>query len=229
MKINLLVIDLSHFDFATDYAKVKASGVAGVIYKATQGSGMNDSTYLAQKAEAKAAGLLWGAYHFGDGSDPKDQAQNFLTFARVDPDELFCLDYEDYPSSQMSIGQAETFVVDVEAGLGRNGQCVLYSGNLIKETIRSQDQGFWSARRLWLAEYGPTPKVPAPWAKQWLWQYTDGESGPTPHGVPGVSEKTHDCNHYDGTPEQLAAEWATGKASTAPVVRYCPTCHQKLP
>jgi lysozyme len=231
MNINFLVIDLSHWDEASDYSKVKAAGIAGVIYKATQGSGNVDTTYSGQRASALKNGLLWGAYHFGDGSSVKTQAQNFLNHADVTAGDLFCLDYENNADSQMSIQQAIDWTTQVENDLGRVNQCVLYSGNLIKETMRPQDQPFWGSRRLWLAQYASKPVVPAPWAKYWLWQYTDGESGPSPHSVAGVSG-TIDCNHYDGTADQLKAEWATGKSqSPIPVepVRICPLCHQPWP
>jgi lysozyme len=205
--INFLVVDLSHWDPAADYDKAKAAGVVGVIYKASQGANLTDGTYTDQRAKAKKAGLLWGAYHFGDNSNVTRQVDSFIAAADLGPGDLFCLDYEPF-NSQMSYAQAKAFVMEVESSLNRYSRCVLYSGNQIKENLVPEDQIFWAARRLWLAQYASQPVTPAPWAKPWLWQYTDGEYGPEPHTVPGCDPSGIDCNSYDGTPDQLKSNWA---------------------
>jgi GH25 family lysozyme M1 (1,4-beta-N-acetylmuramidase) len=210
-----LVIDLSHYDPAEDYAKVKAEGVVGIIYKATQGSSYTDPTYCDQRKAALAAGLKWGAYHFGDGSDPLTQAANFLAFAQVDDSTVFCLDYEDNGDNTMALGQAQLFVRAVEFVLERPGQCVLYSGNLIKEDLSGPNR-FWNSRRLWLADYNDEPALPAGYSSYWLWQYTDGGYGPEAHTVAGCDSGGIDCDHYDGDPEDLAAEWASGGTQPRP-------------
>jgi lysozyme len=59
------IIDIFHGE-ATDLAKVqKQDGIIAIIHKATQGAHFTDSSYNARKKQAKALGLLWGAYHFG--------------------------------------------------------------------------------------------------------------------------------------------------------------------
>src|SRR5215467_13498964 len=111
--VNPMVVDLSHWDPAEDYHKVKADGIVGVIYKATQGCSYTDDTYVSQQQAAKAAGLKWGAYHFADGSNVQGQIDNFMRFACPDPDELFCLDWEDNPGGsggKMTANQAMTWV-----------------------------------------------------------------------------------------------------------------------
>jgi hypothetical protein len=100
-KINAMVVDLSHWDPAKDYKAVKNDGIVGVIYKATQGTNYTDPTYVEQQRAAKAAGLRWGAYHFAEATDVGAQVQNFMNFASPDPDELFCLDWEDNGSNTM--------------------------------------------------------------------------------------------------------------------------------
>src|SRR5258708_426156 len=122
--INLLVVDLSHYDPASDYTAVKDCGIVGIIYKATQGQSYTDPTYQAQRAAAKNAGLKWGSYHFGDGSDSDGQVVNYLAFAQVEADELFCLDYEDNGNSTMGLEGARNFISGVESGLNRPGGCV---------------------------------------------------------------------------------------------------------
>jgi lysozyme len=209
------VIDLSHYDPASDYGKVKAAGIVGVIYKATQGTGYQDPTYVAQRTAALKAGLKWGAYHFGDGSDVKEQVANFLGFAQVDPDSLFCLDYEPNSSSQMGLTQAKHFIEEAEQGLGRPGECVLYSGSQIKDTLKSDPEGFWGSRRLWLAQYGSTPSWPSAWQSFWLWQYSGDGQGPLPHTVAGCDPNI-DCSSYDGSPDELVAEWASGTVVPPP-------------
>jgi len=212
MKPNLLVVDLSHWDPADDYEAVTAAGVVGVIYKATQGTGYQDPTYHKQRSAALKADLLWGAYHFGDASNPKKQVDNFLGFAEINANTLFCLDFEDY-SSQMTLDGARAFIQECEDRLGRPGECVIYSGNTIKEFLGDTNDEFFGARRLWLAQYGNKAVCQCSWDNYWLWQYTDGTYGPQPHTVDGCDSSGVDCNHYDGTAEQLAAEWAGGSAA----------------
>ena len=209
---NLLVLDLSHYDLPVDFQKIKAAGIVGAIYKASQGSSDSDSTYDASRKSAMAAGLLWGAYHFGDNSDPLSQAANFINNAQLDASDLFCLDFEDNGENTMGIDQALDFVYAVENSLNRRYEAVLYSGNLIKEQS-SLPFYFWRNHRLWLADYGETPTWPSIWPTYWLWQFTDGTNGPTPHTVDGING-TCDCNSYAGTAQRLASEWATGQTGS---------------
>lgn len=212
--VHPLVVDLSHWDPAKDYDAVKADGIVGVIYKATQGQGMTDDTYVDQQKAAKAAGLKWGAYHFADGSNVDGQVENFMSFACPDPDELFCLDWEDNPSgTRMSASQAREWITRVETALDRPGECVVYGGNTLKENL-DEDDTFFGERRLWLCQYGSTPSLPECWEDYWLWQFTDGQVGPTPHSIDGIGPC--DINSYQGSPEQLVAEWASGSAQPVP-------------
>jgi lysozyme len=215
MNITPMVIDLSHWDPAYDYDAVKAAGIVGVIYKATEGQSYTDDTYVSQQHAAKAAGLKWGAYHFADGSSTQGQVDNFMRFANPDPDELFCLDWEDNPSGagKMSAAGAEEWISEVEARLNRPLQCVIYSGNTAKEELDGTDE-FFGARRLWLCQYGSSPSWQESWDKPWLWQYTDGVVGPQPHTIPGVGPC--DINSYDDSPEKLRDTWASGDADIEP-------------
>lgn len=223
--INPLVVDLSHWDPAEDYRAVKEDGIVGVIYKATEGSGYTDPTYVAQQQAAKSAGLKWGAYHFATANPVNSQIDNFLNYASPDPDELFCLDWEDYGANTMSLSNVKTWITEVERALKREGQCVLYSGNTAKEALGQETDTFLGERRLWLCQYGSNPVWQQSWDHFWLWQYTDGIVGPQPHTISGIGPC--DINSYndgDGDADQLIAEWATGyaeppRASILPTVR----------
>src|SRR5215467_1760342 len=136
-QINPLTVDLSHWDPADDYDEVMSSGIVGVIYKATEGASYTDPTYVGQQHAAKDVGLKWGAYHFADSSDVQKQIDNFMRFAAPDPDELFCLDWEDNDGNKMSKANAQTWITEVERALNRPNQCVLYSGNTAKEALGS--------------------------------------------------------------------------------------------
>lgn len=203
-----MVVDLSHWDPANDYNAVRNAGIVGVIYKATQGVTYNDPTYKSQREKALAVGLKWGSYHFGDGNNISAQVSNYISFASPSKDELICLDWEDNPSSNMSLDQAKQFINDLEDRLGRRGECVLYSGNRAKDILGNRTDSYLGAHRLWLAQYGSTPVVQPSWKDWWLWQFTDGSVGPDPHTIPGIGPC--DINNYDRSPEQLKAEWASG-------------------
>jgi GH25 family lysozyme M1 (1,4-beta-N-acetylmuramidase) len=207
MQRKLIVVDIYHGNLVggsgpalAGFQQAYAAGVRGVIHKATQGDRYTDPRYRSRRKPAIDAGMLWGAYHFGDASDVSRQVDRFVDMAQPDETTLMALDWEENGDNTMSLDQARLFLALLGRLLGRKP--VLYSGNTAKEKMGDHVYPFFSEHRLWLAQYGQTWKVQASWKKPWLWQYA--ESG----HVPGISGEV-DHNAYDGTPEQLAAEWAS--------------------
>lgn len=211
--ISLRVVDLYHGDHVSNFAQAKTGGVCGIVHKASQGAAFTDSMYAVRRKQAVAAGLLWGAYHFMTAADAELQAANFLHAADPDGQTLMALDFE--PGSGRdntpSLKLLREMLLLLEVKLKR--KTVIYSGSLLKQTLGATRDDYLASHRLWLCEYAPEWKLEplTAWQKPWLWQYTDGTAGPFPRsvaGIPGAS-KCLDCNHYDGTPAQLAAEWAS--------------------
>ena len=74
------VVNLSHYDMMRpDFATMKNQGIVGVIHEATYPPFVRDPKYLDRQMGALQAGLLWGAYHYANGSDPIRQADHFLS------------------------------------------------------------------------------------------------------------------------------------------------------
>jgi lysozyme len=205
------VIDISHHNTVTDLKATAAAGVWGVIHKASQGRAYRDPDYGARRALAAKAGLLWGGYHFNDGTDVAAQVDSFMKAAQPDAATLMVLDFEDNRLSNMSVQQAVDFLHQLEQRLGRKG--AIYSGNRLKETIGQlspMERDYLLSHRLWLCQYGPRAVLPKGFARYWLWQYTGDGVGPLPHNVPGVvaGNSGVDLNAFDGTRAVLAANWA---------------------
>src|SRR6266849_11141293 len=73
------VVNMSHYDLMrVDFVGMKNEGVIGVIHEATFPRLQRDWRYFERQAAASEASLLWGAYHFGDGTNPISQADHFL-------------------------------------------------------------------------------------------------------------------------------------------------------
>src|SRR5438876_2408484 len=73
------VVNMSHYDLVrADFVAMKSEGVVGVIHEATFPRLQRDWRYFERQATASQAGLLWGAYHFADGTNPIQQADHFL-------------------------------------------------------------------------------------------------------------------------------------------------------
>jgi len=201
------VIDISHHNGTVDFQKASQNGIAGVIHKATQGQTNVDPTFKDHRTKVQAAGLLWGAYHFGTGSDGVKQADQFLNVVQPDAATLLVLDLEANPQGpNMPLVEAHAFVTHVKEVTGRWPG--LYSGHYIKELLGTQTDPVLANCWFWLAQYGPTAVVPVNWATWTMWQYTDGALGPQPHEVPGVGRCDRD--RYNGTEAQLRAWWAAG-------------------
>ena len=212
MAINV-VVDISHHNGNVNLIKAKQDGIVGVIHKGTQGTGMSDSKYTANRQAAQAAGLLWGAYHFGTRADGAAQADFFLSKVNADDQTLLVLDYEPNGNSTMTLDQARAFVSRIKAKTGRFPG--LYSGSLIKDQLGGKPvDPILSQCFLWIAQYGPQVKnIPQTWPTWTMWQYTDGVAGPSPHSVDGIGPCDRD--QFNGTLEQLQELWGVPNVTEA--------------
>lgn len=200
-----LVIDLYHGDTVTSFAQARAAGVRGIIHKATTGAHGRDNLYDDRRQAATASGMLWGAYHWGTGQPAAQQLDNFLDWAAPDEDTLVALDFERDSGSQMTLDIAREFLDLLHQKLGR--RAVIYSGNLIKEQLGSRIDTFFGEHRLWLAQYGPVAKVQRSWSTYWLWQYAERVASIP--GLPGNAVGAIDLDHFAGTEQDLATQWAS--------------------
>lgn len=235
MQPHINVIDMYHGNEANNmaFAAMKQAGLFAVIHKASQGPRYHDPKYTERRKAALDAGLLWGAYHFMISGNIDEQAESFLQASGVNDGNgplLLACDYEDYSTQSQaaaSLKECYRFMQIVDQNSPDGVQCVLYSGNRIRETLKPhtgghQDQemvgieSFFMSHRLWLAQYGPAVRVPWPWDQPvaktgdqstpmtppgvWLWQFTEkGRFTP----LRGLT----DGNFYNGTFEQLQNDW----------------------
>lgn len=171
MPLNVIV-DLSRDDPHVDFAAVAKAGIVGVIHKASEGVGYVDPLYAKRAPLARAAGLYWGAYHFGTGMRAgADQADFFLATVGLSPQTLV-LDFEKNPNGpSMSLDQARAFVTRIHARTGRWPG--LYAGSYLREQLGNAPEPVLTRCWMWLAEYAPAPKrLPPQWSTWTLWQYT---------------------------------------------------------
>lgn len=205
------VIDLSHYNVIPQSLRpAKQAGVVGVIHKATQGLTYTDPKIGARHYLAKQAGMLWGVYHFLTGDDPVKQAKHFFDASHkfVDDETLIACDHE----QDATLSELLAFLDAADILFDR--QCVLYSGHTIKEQLGT-DAAMVAAhtarlfdRRLWLADYGDSYKLPKGYKQTWLWQFTDIAA------VPGI-EAAVDGNIFTLSKPVTSQVWA-GKTIAVP-------------
>ncbi len=207
-----VVIDISHFEnVSQDFSLTAASGIVAVILKSTQGTRFVDPTFLERVAEARAAGLLVGAYHFLDNSSPAEQVAHFMTVAVSEGGvRWLMIDWEANPPSQASVTHAATAVATIQANTGT--WPVIY----MNRYMLSAPNATLSKCPLMLAEYGTRP-IPPPGFSTWeLHQYTDGQVGPNPVPVPGIG--ACDRSTFAGTVMQLRQWWASQSSMLYPAI-----------
>jgi lysozyme len=188
------VVNLSHYDLMRpDFASMKDAGIVGVIHEATFPRLDRDTRYRERQEAAMRAGLLWGAYHFGDATNPIRQADHFLNVVEASlphtPPEarpasvLLVLDFEKnghYPGGTMRADQAAAFVERIRERTG-NYPGVYCSEYRIRQMLGGSSASSAAKRSLtncwlWIANYHYEPRTTAPWSHWQLWQYTgDGK------------------------------------------------------
>ena len=188
------VVNLSHYDLMrVNFSQMKEQGIIGVIHEATYPRFDRDRQYSARQVEATRAGLFWGAYHFGDATDPVRQADHFLRVVASSwsrpaletrsPGVLLVLDFEKnghYPGGTMRPDQAVAFVERIRQRTGKYPG-IYGSENRLRAVLNASNVSAAQRRVLascwlWIANYHWEPRSVAPWSNWYLWQYTgDGK------------------------------------------------------
>lgn len=220
------MIDISRSVTVSDFGLVRRSNILAVIHKASEGGDYADTACAARRPQAEAAGLLWGAYHYGTGqSSGARQAAFFLDMARPGPRTLLALDLEandNNPSNSMSLEQAEAFVRAVAQATGRlpvvyvhptwaNGDPLPNSGLSLGAPITPAS--ILARCPLWIADYHDSPEIPLAWAASgWrLWQYAGDESAGRPaYGQTSIVQGVSHCdrNLFNGDAATLGRFWS---------------------
>lgn len=117
-------VDISHHQSGKlDMLGAKRRGLKWLYHKATEGDSFVDSNYGKRRAEAKAAGLPFGAYHFAraERGDAVAEARRFISVAKPVPGDLRpALDLETTEGLSMAEIRtwAATFIKEVERLVG---------------------------------------------------------------------------------------------------------------
>ena len=202
-------IDVSHYQAGINWSEVTKAGYQFAFAKASDGLNQ-DPTFHTFRTQAKAAGLLFGGYHFFRFDiDPVLQAKKaFSATAGVAPEELpFFLDVEwdrqsqDYGEGTVMDDAAAAVVYRCLAEMSRlmgASKVGIYTNAYFFSP--GTQQGF-QQYPLWVPNYGAKDisqvKIPAPWTNATFWQYSESI---TLGGVTNV-----DGNWFLGSMDQLKA------------------------
>jgi len=224
------VVNLSHYDLMrVDFEQMQNQGIVGVIHEASYPRNVRDDKYAARQGQATRSGLLWGAYHFANASDPIDQADFFLrtvasAWRAADPASrpekiLLVLDFEQnrhYPGGTMRVEQAVRFVERIKQRTGNYPG--LYSGeNRIRAVLNSERVSIANKRALaecwlWVANYHRRPGAISLWRDWRMWQYTGDGVCDLPRATfpKGVANIRHaERNIFAGTESEARFFWKT--------------------
>lgn len=195
-------IDAARYQTLIDWKEVKSAGKKFAILKATDGHHTVDPLFNTHFAQAKAAGVLTGAYHFIDFAADESQAHNLINTV---PSLKGCLP----PMLDLERSFASTVPMSrTEAALAlailfqfktHYGNAMVYGGPYFL-SICSMFPGF-AEYLLFIAHYGTlVPLIPAPWKGFAFHQYT----GTGKFNLPNMPE-AFDFDYFNGTEQELNA------------------------
>ncbi|MHB0864772.1 glycoside hydrolase family 25 protein [Paenibacillus sp. SEL3] len=221
-KGNAQGIDVSHHQGDINFKKVAADGISFVFIKATQGKSFRSKTFLEFVKDAKAAGLMIGAYHYVDDSATtpemaRQEAANFVSAIKAAGGiQVFDLPpVMDYESNKSNLSKtaitavAKAFLQEVERLTGVLPIIYTYPSFIGNFSCLSNYP-------LWIARYHATkaPSDASGWSRWDFWQYSDGSQGgyrpDATRKVDGIDGAV-DLNEYNGTEANLRARFTKSK------------------
>ena len=203
-------IDISHHQGTPDMREVAASGVLGLIHKATEGTSFIDDARATNCSNAIAAGIAVSTYFGLKPGDGAAQAAFYLSVVDPVDGERCVIDYEEDSCSLTTLKDAVQALLDYRKAL----QITVYSGHLLKEQLGdSCDEFLRDNTDLWLAQYtsneGSISWPDGTYAVWSLWQYS--ESG----RVPGIDDAYVDLNNFNGSDENFL-KWSRPAGTKPP-------------
>lgn len=173
-------VDISHHQSGPiDWAALKRDGVKWMYHKATEGNGFKDSNYSKRRAEAKKAGMPFGAYHFArpELGDARREAAFFVATAKPVPGDLrpaLDLETKERLSSAQIVQWADEFCDEVEDLTGVTP--VVYTPYVLSSALEKK-------ALFWVPRYNNSNTPPV---RQWdIWQFSNGVFG-VPNSVAGL-------------------------------------------
>jgi len=237
-----LGIDVSHYQGTINWSSAKSSGVAFAWAKATEGTSVPDSYFTLNEANAKAAGVFIGAYHFAHpevniglvGADLEatyfwNTASNYVKgggyylMPMLDVESDLSSASPPYTRTNLSqwVNRWCQDIVNYAASNGVTVKPVVYTYTSYATTWLDITVTNWP---LWMAQYplNPNPQTGAPsstspWTTWTLWQFND-----TNTIFPGVTPNC-DVDVFNGTGAGLGALVIGGLA--APYLSSQPVNH----
>lgn len=188
--MSVIVADVYSGDHV-DLATYRRAGRKLIIRKATEGVGFIDPGYPGFVAEAHRLGIVVMHYHFARPDlHPNPGPEVAFLSHEVHPllgkRDGIIVDWE-VENHSMTHEETHTYLAGYHSGVRHFcGRDVIGYANL-DFLSRYGSAASDAIRRWWVADYGPDPGKPGGIKIRWAWQYTNGETGPLPHTVPGLS------------------------------------------
>lgn len=203
-------IDISHYQHAIDWSKVKTEGLSFVYMKATEGTDGVDDTFAANWAGAQSAGLRRGAYHFYNFcKSGTAQGAQFVRTVPADPSAMPpTVDLEESGDCKTMPAKAAfrksfaNFVATVQSAYGRL-PVIYVNAKIYAKYFDGENDPY----KIWIADIRHATPVVAGWT---MWQY--GWHG----AVAGIAGDV-DLDVFNGTPEMLAALSDDGSVMVASI------------
>ena len=204
-------IDVSYHQGSIDFRQAVTGGARFAYIKCSQNKG-TDKNFQTNWKAAKVAGLMRGAYHFGDYNQyAQPQAAYFASVLQNDRGELPpVLDIEPFygyalPARPALLGWIEQFMLEVYQSMGVRALIYVNPATIKHLSPIPTDL---LAHDLWLAHYLYPASIAAgwqptfkPWSRYTFWQYTDRADG-TKYGT---TSKQVDGNYFNGDYNSLLA------------------------
>jgi lysozyme len=190
---NIWIIDVSRHQGTIDWVVVAASGIRGVMIKATEGIGYTDPLFRSHYAGATAAGLVVGFYHYCRPETPNTaarEAEDFIAAVAELPVSLpYALDVEGEAADLGPSRLTDWCCQWLETVEQRSGHPVmLYTGAAFARSYLGTQLARWP---LWIAHYKVNqPMANGTWDRWAMHQYS--ETG----RVDGIAGKV-DLNEMD--------------------------------
>ena len=195
-------IDVSRYQRRVDWRRVKKMQVGDIriefaFIKATEGSSLKDPEFENNWENARAAGIIRGAYHyFLPNISPKDQANKFVKTVRLNSGDLPpVVDVEE--TRGMSKTQIQKYTKTFLNLLENHYKIrpILYTNRDFYKRYFADHEDF-KGYRFWIAHYYVT-NFNMPGDEQWhFWQHSDRGN------VNGIKERV-DFNVFNGDSADL--------------------------